>query len=61
MVEATVALRNGTVMTVYANSFEELFTRLDEQDLDIVQITGRAIKLNAMRQGKEKLSFGNTL
>jgi len=61
MVEATVALRNGEVQTMYAESFEELFTRLDEQNLDIVQITGRTIKLNAMRQGKEKLTYGNTL
>ena len=55
MVEATVALRNGEVMTVYANDFEELFTRLEEQEQNIVQITGRTIKLNAMRQGKEKI------
>lgn len=61
MVEATVALRNGEVMTVYANDFEELFTRLEEQEQNIVQITGRTIKLNAMRQGKEKLTYGNAL
>jgi len=56
MVEATVALRSGEVMTVYANDFEELFTRLEEQEQNIVQITGRTIKLNAMRQGKERLN-----
>jgi hypothetical protein len=55
MVEATVALRNGEVLTVYAGSFEELFANLDAQNYDIVQVVGRTIKLNEMRQGKERL------
>lgn len=54
MVEATVAYRNGDIQTVYAESFEELFLLLDEQNQDIVQVVGKTIKLNAMRQGKEK-------
>ncbi len=55
MVEATVALRNGEVLTVYAGSFEELFANLDAQNYDIVQVVGKMIKLNEMRQGKERL------
>ena len=54
MVEAMVAMRNGDVQTVYAESFEELFTRLDEQNKDIVQVIGKTIKMTDMRQGKEK-------
>lgn len=61
MVEATVALRSGEVLTMYAESFEELFTRLDDENHDIVQVVGKTIKLNAMRQGKEKLTRGNAL
>lgn len=56
MVEATVAYRNGDVRTVYAESFEELFTRLDEQNQEIMQVTGKTIKLPDMRQGKEAKS-----
>ena len=55
MVEATVALSNGDVFTVYDDNFEKLFTRLDEQNLDIVQVVGKTIKLTDMRQGKENL------
>ena len=55
MVEATVKLRNGDVLTVYDESFEKLFAHLDERELDIVKIVGRTIKLPDMRQGKENL------
>lgn len=55
MVEATVNLRNGDVLTVYDESFEKLFANLDEQELDIVKIIGKTIKLNDMRQGRETL------
>lgn len=54
MVEATVAYRNGDVQTMYAESFEELFLCLDEQNQDIVQVVGKTIKMTDMRQGKEK-------
>lgn len=55
MVEATVALRNGDVLTVYDESFEKLFANLDERELDIVQITGKTIKLQDIRQGRETM------
>lgn len=54
MVEATVALRNGDVVTVYADDFMELDTQLDWED--VVQIVGRTIKMADMRQGKERIS-----
>lgn len=54
MVEATVSMRNGDVQTVYAESFEELFLLLDEQNQDIVKVVGKTIKMTDMRQGKEK-------
>lgn len=53
MVEATVALRNGDVQTVYANDFNELDKKLDWEN--VVQIIGKTIKLKDMRQGKERL------
>lgn len=59
MVEATVALRNGEVMTLYAESFEELFETIDARSLDIVQVVGKTIKPSDIRQGKERLSNGN--
>ena len=59
MVEATVAYRNGEVQTMYAESFEELFTRLDEQNMEIVQVMGKTIKRSDMRQGKEAKAHGN--
>lgn len=59
MVEATVALRNGEVMTVYADDFNELDKLLDWEN--VVQIIGKTIKLKDMRQGKERLNNGNTL
>lgn len=52
MVEATVALRNGDVKTVYANDFNELDNVLDWED--VVQIVGKTIRPKDMRQGKEK-------
>jgi hypothetical protein len=58
MIEATVKLRNGDVLTVYDETFEKLFANIDEQELDIVQIVGRTIKLPDMRQGKENLNCG---
>lgn len=61
MVEAMVAMRNGEVQTMYAESFEELFLLLDEQNQDIVQVIGKTIKLNAMRQGKETLKNAQSL
>lgn len=59
MVEATVALRNGNVMTVYADDFNELDKMLDWED--VVQIIGKTIKLKDMKQGKERLNNGNPL
>ena len=59
MVEATVALRNGDVQTVYANDFNELDKMLDWEN--VVQIIGKTIKLKDMKQGKERLSYGNAL
>lgn len=53
MVEATVALRNGNVMTVYADDFNELDKMLEWED--VVQIIGKTIKLKDMKQGKERL------
>lgn len=53
MVEATVALRNGEVMTVYSDDFNELDKLLDWEN--VVQIIGKTIKLKDMRQGKERL------
>ena len=55
MVEATAVLSNGEIMTVYANSFEELFARLAEEGHDIKQIIGKTIRLKDLRQGREML------
>lgn len=55
MVEATIALRNGEMRTVYAATFEELFETIDAQELDIIQVVGKTIKLKDMRQGKERV------
>lgn len=55
MVEATVALKNGEVMTVYADSFSELFARLAEEGHDIKQVVGKTIRLKDLRQGRERL------
>ena len=57
MVEATAVLSNGEIMTVYADSFEELFTRLAEEGHDIKQIVGKAIRLKDLRQGRERLQI----
>lgn len=59
MVEATVAMRNGNVMTVYADDFNELDKMLDWED--VVQIIGKTIKLKDMRQGKELLNNGESV
>ena len=53
MVEATVALRNGNVMTVYANDFNELDAMINWEE--VVQIIGKTIKLKDLKQGKEGL------
>lgn len=53
MVEATVALRNGNVMTVYANDFNELDTMINWEE--VVQIIGKTVKLKDLKQGKERL------
>lgn len=55
MVEATVALKNGKVMTVFADSFTELFARLAEEGHDIKQVVGKTIRLKDLRQGMERL------
>lgn len=55
MVEATVALKNGEVMTVYADNFIELFASLAEEGCDIKQVVGKTIRLKDLRQGKEWL------
>lgn len=59
MVEATVALRNGEVITVYADDFLELDKQVAWED--VVQIVGKTIKLKDMKQGKERLNNGNPL
>lgn len=53
MVEATVALRNGEVQTVYANDFNELDKLINWEE--VAQIIGKTIKLKDMKQGKERL------
>ena len=53
MVEATVALRNGEVQTVYANDFNELDKMINWEEVS--QIIGKTIKLKDMKQGKERL------
>lgn len=55
MVEATVALKNGEVMTVYADSFPELFARLAEEGHEIKQVVGKTVLLKDLRQGRERL------
>lgn len=57
MVEATVALKNGEVMTVYADSFQELFAHLAEEGHEFNQVVGKTIKLKDLRQGKERLQI----
>jgi hypothetical protein len=59
MVEATVALRNGEVQTVYANDFNELDKLINWEE--VAQIIGKTIKLKDMKQGKERLNNGNPL
>jgi hypothetical protein len=53
MVEATVALRNGEVQTVYANDFNELDKMINWEE--VAQIIGKTIKLKDMKQGKERM------
>ena len=53
MVEATVKLRNGETLLFYAKDFDELFADLAKHENDVVQITGRTIKTQDMRQGRE--------
>lgn len=53
MVEATVAMRNGEVITVYADDFLDLDKQVAWED--VVQIVGKTIRLQDMRQGKERL------
>ena len=57
MVEATVVLKNGEIMTVNAYSFEELFIRLAEEGHDLKQSIGKAINLKELRQGRERLQI----
>lgn len=57
MVEATVQMRDGTVKTAYARTFEGLFRKLN--GLDFVKITGKTTSLKEMRQGKEAMQNGN--
>lgn len=59
MVEATVQLKNGEVITTYARSFEGLFRKLENKD--VVKITGKIITMKDMRQGKETLNNGNAV
>lgn len=59
MVEATVALQNGEVQTVYANDFNELDKLINWEE--VAQIIGKTIKLKDMRQGRESLNNGNAL
>ena len=56
MVTANVSMKNGEVKTVYANSFEELFKRLEPEAENIDCIRGKAILTKDMRQGKEAKS-----
>ena len=54
MVTANVAMKNGEVKTVYADSFPQLFAQLEPYENEIASIRGKAILLKDMRQGKEK-------
>ena len=56
MIEATYVTRNGDVLMVYANSFQELFKHL--QGKDVKEIAARTISLAEMRQGKGKGTNG---
>ncbi len=55
MVEVNVALRSGEVMTVYANDFKDLDKMLVWEE--VVQVTGRTITLNDLRQGKDDVNW----
>lgn len=52
MIEAMIATKNGDVFTVYADSFPQLFSEMEPMAKDVVQVTGRVIKTDEMRQGK---------
>lgn len=54
MVEAIVELRSGETMLLYARDFDELFADLAEYEDDVIQLVGRTIKTQDMRQGREK-------
>ena len=54
MVEATVELRSGETMLLYARDFDELFADIAEYEMDVVRLVGRTIKTQDMRQGREK-------
>lgn len=56
MIVANVAMKDGTVKTVYANSFEELFKSLEPDAENITTIRGKAIRLQDMRQGREQIN-----
>ena len=53
MVEATVALRNSEVQTVYANDFNELDKLINWEE--VAQIIGKTIKLKDMKQGSNMI------
>ena len=55
MVTANVAMNNGEVKKVYAESFPELFKQLEPFENEIVSVKGKAILLKDMRQGKEMM------
>lgn len=59
MITASVAMKNGDVKTVYADSFDALFADLEKDAENIVAIRGKTILLKEMRQGKERMHNGN--
>lgn len=60
MIQAKIAFKDGRTQTVYADSFEEIFRRFEE-DQEIIQVTGKKVRLFEMRQGKEKNRYGNVM
>ena len=56
MIEATYATKDGNTLMIYANSFPELFKRLEGEE--VVEIAACTISLAEMRQGKEKMTNG---
>lgn len=52
MVEAVAYTKDGNLLKLYAKDFNEVFEKLAAYE--IVEFTGKQIKLTDIRQGKEK-------